>query len=145
MGAGAKKPPAGPVMRVGAFAVRLRRLTPRRACVVTTERDKRQRPAPDLVNRQFVASGINQMDASGDEALRHLVERLRASDIQVVFCGVKKQVLDVMRRTELDRLIGEANLHPNEEQALAAIYTALGRDGRGELLPAQSAQQARAP
>ena len=83
----------------------------------------------------IVASGINQMDASGDEALRHLVERLRASDIQVVICGVKKQVLDVMRRTDLDRLIGEANLYPNEEQALAAIYAALGRDGRGELLP----------
>uniref|UniRef100_UPI0025C44F6F SulP family inorganic anion transporter n=1 Tax=Arenimonas sp. TaxID=1872635 RepID=UPI0025C44F6F len=88
----------------------------------------------------IVASGINQMDASGDEALRHLVERLRASDIQVVFCGVKKQVLDVMRRTGLDRLIGEANLHPNEEQALAAVYAALGRDGRGELLPAEAAR-----
>ena len=88
----------------------------------------------------IVASGINQMDASGDEALRHLVERLRASDIQVVFCGVKKQVLDVMRRTELDRLIGEANLYPNEEQALAAIYATLGRDGRGELLPAEPAR-----
>jgi SulP family sulfate permease len=83
----------------------------------------------------IVASGINQMDASGDEALRHLVERLRAADIQVVICGVKKQVLDVMRRTDLDRLIGEANLYPNEERALAAIYAALGRDGRGELLP----------
>ncbi len=83
----------------------------------------------------IVASGINQMDASGDEALRHLVERLRASDIRVAFCGVKKQVLDVMRRTDLDRLIGAANLFPSEEQALAAIYAKLGRDGRGELLP----------
>ena len=26
-----------------------------------TQRDQRQRPAPDLVNRQFVASHINQL------------------------------------------------------------------------------------
>ena len=33
----------------------------RRSYVVTTTRDKRQRPAPDLVKRQFVASEINQL------------------------------------------------------------------------------------
>jgi putative transposase len=33
----------------------------RRRFCVTTERDKRQRPAPDLVNRQFVATDINQL------------------------------------------------------------------------------------
>ena len=33
----------------------------RRGYCVTTERDKRQRPAPDLVNRQFVATDINQL------------------------------------------------------------------------------------
>ena len=33
----------------------------RRAWCITTERNKRQRPAPDLVNRQFVATEINQL------------------------------------------------------------------------------------
>jgi putative transposase len=33
----------------------------RRSYCVTTRRDKRQRPAPDLVNRQFVATDINQL------------------------------------------------------------------------------------
>ena len=33
----------------------------RRSYCVTTQRDPRQRPAPDLVNRQFVASDINQL------------------------------------------------------------------------------------
>ena len=32
-----------------------------RSYVVTTTRDKRQRPAPDLVKRQFVATDINQL------------------------------------------------------------------------------------
>ena len=90
---------------------------------------------PTASHLLIVANGINQMDASGEEVVRHIVERLRAGGIQVVFCGVKKQVLDVMRRTELDQLIGADNLYPNEEQALTAIYATLGRDGRGELLP----------
>ena len=33
----------------------------RRAWCVTTERNKRQRPAPDLVKREFVAKDINQL------------------------------------------------------------------------------------
>ncbi len=33
----------------------------RRSYCVTTQRDKRQLPAPDLVNRQFVATDINQL------------------------------------------------------------------------------------
>ena len=33
----------------------------RRSYCVTTQRDARQRPAPDLVNRQFVATDINQL------------------------------------------------------------------------------------
>ena len=33
----------------------------RRAWCVTTERNKRERPAPDLANRKFVATGINQL------------------------------------------------------------------------------------
>ena len=33
----------------------------RRAWCVTTERNKRERPAPDLVNRKFVATDINQL------------------------------------------------------------------------------------
>jgi len=39
----------------------LRGVSRRRAFCVTTERDKRQRPAPDLVNRQFKAEGPDQL------------------------------------------------------------------------------------
>jgi sulfate permease, SulP family len=81
----------------------------------------------------IVSGGINQMDASGEEVVRHLVERLRGSAITVVFSGLKKQVLDVMRATGLDELIGAQNIFPNEDQALAAIYHRLGRESRGEL------------
>ena len=39
----------------------IRGVSRRRGFTVTTRRDKRQRPAPDLVNRRFVAEGPNQL------------------------------------------------------------------------------------
>ena len=40
---------------------RIRGISKRRGFVVTTQRDKRQMPAKDLVNRRFVANGPNQL------------------------------------------------------------------------------------
>ena len=40
---------------------RMRGVSRRRSFCVTTERDVRHRPAPDLVNRAFVATAINQL------------------------------------------------------------------------------------
>ena len=40
---------------------RMRGVSRRRNYCVTTERDARQRPAPDLVQRQFVATDLNQL------------------------------------------------------------------------------------
>lgn len=39
----------------------IRGVSRRRSFCVTTERDVRHRPAPDLVNRVFVATGVNQL------------------------------------------------------------------------------------
>ncbi|MBX3666268.1 MAG: STAS domain-containing protein, partial [Burkholderiales bacterium] len=48
-----------------------------------------------------VGDGINELDASGEEVMHHLVERLRSSGVNMVFAGFKKQVVDVMRATGL--------------------------------------------
>ena len=42
-------------------AAGMRGVSRRRGYVVTTQRDKRHRPAPDLVKREFVATDINQL------------------------------------------------------------------------------------
>ena len=42
-------------------ANKIRGVSRRRAWCITTERNKRERPAPDLVNRKFVAIAINQL------------------------------------------------------------------------------------
>jgi len=70
----------------------------------------------------IVSDGINQLDASGDEVIHHVVERLRSNGIRVKFSGLKKQVLDVMRQSGLFDYIGQENIFADEERALEAIY-----------------------
>jgi len=67
------------------------------------------------------ASGINDMDASGEESLSMIVDRLRSAKLGFAMCGVKGQVMAVMERTHLLDKIGMANLYPNTKTAVAAI------------------------
>lgn len=80
-----------------------------------------------------VGDAINMMDASGEEAIHHVVENLRAAGVEVVFSGLKKQVLDVMRATGLYDEIGAQNIFATEDQALADIYERLGEDAADDL------------
>ncbi len=71
----------------------------------------------------IIGDGINDIDASGEEVIHHLVERLDESGTVVIFCGLKKQVIDVMRATGLWEIIGPRRFHSTAEQALEAIYS----------------------
>jgi SulP family sulfate permease len=75
-----------------------------------------------------VGDAINQMDASGEEVLHHLVERLHDNDITVVFSGLKRQILQVLMATKLFDIIGEQNIFSNEDFALDEIYNRLELD-----------------
>lgn len=68
-----------------------------------------------------VGDGINELDASGEEAIRNTVHRLRERGVTVVFSGLKRQVLRVMEDTGLDALIGKQYLFRTEDAALEAI------------------------
>lgn len=76
-----------------------------------------------------VGNGINNLDASGEDVIRSLYERLRDNGVTLVFSGLKKQVLDVMHRTGLFDEIGQKRIFANEDMALAAIYEWLGDAG----------------
>lgn len=69
-----------------------------------------------------VGDGINEIDASGEEVIHHLVERLNANGTVVLFAGLKRQVHDVMRATGLRDLIGERRFFATADEALEAIY-----------------------
>lgn len=81
-----------------------------------------------------VGDAINQLDASGEEVVHHLIERLRETGVEVIFSGLKKQILDVMHATGLIELIGSKNIFATENQALAAIYERLGENAADDLL-----------
>ena len=89
------------------------------------------RPAARYV--LIVGDGINQIDASGEEVIHHLVERLRDAGVTLVFSGLKKQCIDVMRHTHLIETVGENNIFATEDQAIAAIYERLGDAARDDL------------
>jgi len=76
-----------------------------------------------------VADGINQLDASGEEMLHLLTERLSSTGVTLVFSGLKKQVLDVMRKTGLFSTIGAQNVFSTEDIALKAIYEWMAEGG----------------
>lgn len=83
----------------------------------------------DKPNAEFilvVGDAINQLDASGEEVIHHLLLRLRENNIQLVFSGLKRQVLKVMRKTSLMEDLGDENIFANEDMALESIYKRLG-------------------
>jgi SulP family sulfate permease len=80
-----------------------------------------------------VGDGINQLDASGEEVIHHLVSRLKEAGVTLVFSGLKKQVLDVMRATGLFDAITQSNIFATEDQAIAAIYERLGDEAKDDL------------
>ncbi len=88
---------------------------------------------PDAKYVLVVGDAINELDASGEEVIHHLVERLKGAGITLVFSGLKKQVLDVMRATGLFDLIGQDNIFATENQAITAIYERLGEEAADDL------------
>ncbi|HEX5674569.1 MAG TPA: sodium-independent anion transporter, partial [Azonexus sp.] len=88
---------------------------------------------PDAKYVLVVGDAINQLDASGEEVIHHLVDRLKGAGITLVFSGLKKQVIDVMRATGLFDTIGQDKLFATVDQAIAAIYEQLGEAAADDL------------
>ena len=81
---------------------------------------------PELKFIIVVGDGINQVDATGEEMLAHLAERLHATGIEVLFTGLKKQVMDVFVRTGFYDRLGAGVFFRTEEQALDYAWEKLG-------------------
>jgi SulP family sulfate permease len=82
-----------------------------------------------------VSEGINEIDASGEEVLHHLIDRLHENDVTVVFSGLKRQILEVLDASELLEVIGEHNIFVTEEFALDEIYKRMELGAAGDVCP----------
>jgi SulP family sulfate permease len=68
-----------------------------------------------------VGDGMNEIDASGEEVLRHLHRRLRDSGVTMVFADLIPQVTNVMRATGLYAEIGAQAFYGSERDALREL------------------------
>ncbi len=84
---------------------------------------------PDLHYILLDASGINDMDASGEEALAMIIDLLRAANIGFAMSGVKGQVLAVMERTHLLGKLGKENLYADTKSAVAKLVDIVHQAG----------------
>src|SRR5665647_2957199 len=82
---------------------------------------KLARENPEIECILVQSSGINEIDASGIETLRNLLDHFGNNGIKLSFSGIKKQVSDVMDRTGLTHKIGEQNIFATDGSAIDEI------------------------
>jgi SulP family sulfate permease len=81
---------------------------------------------PELKYIILDGEGINQIDATGEEVLHHLWERLQAQGITLVIARMKKQFMDTVRRTGLYDKMGDSTFHSRIGLALTHVWDELG-------------------
>ncbi len=88
-----------------------------------------------LMNREklkhiiIAANGINDIDASGEEALALIVDRVRSAGYDISFSGFNANVLNVLKRTHLLENIGQNHIFPTMEKAIYAVHRHAHQDG----------------
>ncbi|WP_028324229.1 SulP family inorganic anion transporter [Desulfatirhabdium butyrativorans] len=86
----------------------------------------------------IVSNGINDIDASGEETLSLILDRVRSGGIEISFSGVNESVMKVLKRTHLIAKIGEQHLFPTMEIAIRSIHEAAHRGGDETDCPLQT-------
>jgi len=95
----------------------------------------RRRSKKELKHIIISSSGINDIDASGEEALSLTVDRVRSAGIDISLSGVNRSVMNVLNRTHLIVKIGEDHIYPTVEEAISAIHDETHRGGEEKDCP----------
>jgi MFS superfamily sulfate permease-like transporter len=95
----------------------------------------RRRTKKGLKHIIISSSGINDIDASGEEALSLTVDRVRSAGIDISLSGVNRSVLNVLKRTHLIVKIGEDHIYPTVEEAISAVHEQTHRGGEEKNCP----------
>ena len=77
---------------------------------------------PDLEHIIIVANGINDVDASGEETLSLLVDRVRSAGVDISLSGVNEAVMAVFKRTHFPVKIGADHLFATMEMAIETVH-----------------------
>jgi MFS superfamily sulfate permease-like transporter len=94
---------------------------------------------PGLRHVLISGHGISEIDASGEETLRRIVDNLRASGCEVSFAELSDAIIDVLRRSGLHEQVGAARFFATRALALSEIYTDAHQEGDEPECPFQLA------
>ena len=89
---------------------------------------------PDLKFVIIDAEGINEIDATGEEMVGMLAERLHEAGVELLFARAKKQLWDTFERTGLMDKLGRDHVFALRTQAFAYAWDRLG-DNHAETCP----------
>jgi SulP family sulfate permease len=95
----------------------------------------RRRTKKELKHIIISAGSINDIDASGEEALSLTIDRVRSAGIDISFSGVNRAVMNVLKRTHLIIKIGEDHIYPSIEAAIGAIHRHTHRGAKEKNCP----------
>jgi sulfate permease, SulP family len=95
----------------------------------------RRRTKKHLKHIIIAAGGINDIDASGEEALSLTVDRVRSAGIDISFSGVNESVMTVIDRTHLLAKIGEDHIYPTMKKAISAVHEKTHKGGSEKNCP----------
>jgi anti-anti-sigma regulatory factor len=83
----------------------------------------------------IVANGINDIDASGEETLSLLVDRVRSAGVDISMSGVNESVMKVFARTHFPAKLGEDHIFPTMEKAITTVHQTAHEHGEEEACP----------
>ncbi len=78
-----------------------------------------------------VGSAINEIDASGEEKVREVAERLQQRGVKLMFSGLKHQVRRLLERAGVVELLGREAFFPDKETALRSLCMTYGECTEG--------------
>ena len=90
---------------------------------------------PNLKHIVIVSNGINDIDASGQETLTLLVDRIRSAGLDISVSGVNETVMEVLQRTHFLEKIGEDNIFPTMEKAIEKVYDLTHKQSQETVCP----------
>jgi MFS superfamily sulfate permease-like transporter len=90
----------------------------------------------------IVANGINDIDASGEETLSLLIDRVRSAGIGISFSGINETVMRVLDRTHLFSKIGTEHVFSTMESAIETIHPTIHAEDEIEACPLKVSKSA---
>ena len=73
-----------------------------------------------------IGSGINDIDVTGEERLRDVIDNFRDSGVEIYFSSLKSQVYETLCKGKLFDLLSRDNFFKTKEKALTFMETTYG-------------------